>query len=628
MPVGCLAGYITRTRSAVTQPVTADDDYTFYAGQNAVGGDRAGVKPDTILPLLDFVSIHMYPISNYGQWNWQQIATPAGPARAAAMMNAALATAKANHDAVANYQYTDNTGSTVTVGASLPIVVGETGWKAVQTNPSSAIEAVAATPVNAKWYFDLLYGNPATAVPAWERSNGGPVAIFYFEMTDESWKTTDDGWGLWDKDRIARYALCGTPVGPACNTNVYEGAGYFGAPPPGGGASGNTGTCTGACIDFASAGVLYEPFEGLVSAAQADDPVDGTNKVARFVKGPTGQPWAGATVYTVAADKSVPAFDLSGSKVVTLRVYAPAAGQTVRLKLEDAANGAISIEKDALTTKANEWETLSFDFAAPDVGTYNPANTYNKVSLFPLFSTTAPPASDTTYYFDELQYTAVGGGGGGGTLVNGVYADDYVGDLPATAQSTLGGDVGFFFDGRLAVGVGATYDYAGVSGTAQDPQGVHNFYYGLGLDLPAITDAYFGAFVKAPGNGVVDVSGYTNILVNVWGPDQLFQAGTFPALDVILQGPAVGGCGSASGASEVVATFNTTAQGAAQIYTLPLASFTLSFACSGETTAAEVLANIAQVNVVLKGTNIQYVNMDPGNVAFTNGLNIGSIKFN
>jgi hypothetical protein len=31
---------------------------------------------------------------------------------------------------------------------------------------------------------------------------------------------------------------------------------------------------------------------------------------------------------------------------------------------------------------------------------------------------------------------------------------------------------------------------------------------------------------------------------------------------------------------------------------------------------------------VLKGTNIQYVNMDPGNVAFTNGLNIGSIKFN
>ena len=95
-----------------------------------------------------------------------------------------------------------------------------------------------------------------------------------------------------------------------------------------------------------------------------------------------------------------------------------------------------------------------------------------------------------------------------------------------------------------------------------------------------------------------------------------------------MQGPAVAGCGSPSGASEVRATFSTTGQGAAQNYTLPLAGFTLGFACSGETTIDEVLAKIAQVNIVLKNADIQYVNKDPDGVAFTNGLNVGSIKFN
>ena len=173
-------------------------------------------------------------------------------------MNAALANAKSAYAAVAAYEYTDLTGSRVSVGASRPIVVGETGWKAVQTNAASPIETVAATPVNAKWYFDLLYGNAATSQPAWERSAGGPLAIFYFEMTDEAWKQefNDDGWGLWDEDRIARYALCGTPAGPACNADLYAGAGYFGAPPPGG-----SGCTAPGCVDFSAPGIGFAPFE-------------------------------------------------------------------------------------------------------------------------------------------------------------------------------------------------------------------------------------------------------------------------------------------------------------------------------------------------------------------------------
>jgi hypothetical protein len=97
---------------------------------------------------------------------------------------------------------------------------------------------------------------------------------------------------------------------------------------------------------------------------------------------------------------------------------------------------------------------------------------------------------------------------------------------------------------------------------------------------------------------------------------------------VILAGPTVVGCGSNSGRSEVQ-TIIAAAQknGAASLYTLPLNGFTLKFACSGETTVAQVLANVAQVNINLVGTNIQYVNRDPDGVAYPNGLNIGPITF-
>lgn len=49
LSASCLASYITQVKTSVAQPVTADDDYTFYAGLT-----NSGEKPDLILPLIDF----------------------------------------------------------------------------------------------------------------------------------------------------------------------------------------------------------------------------------------------------------------------------------------------------------------------------------------------------------------------------------------------------------------------------------------------------------------------------------------------------------------------------------------------------------------------------------------------
>ena len=216
MPLTCLESYIRTIRSQVSQPVTTDDDWTFYAGKSSAGGDRVEVKPDTILPLIDFAAIHLYPIS-YTEWDWQQTGVPAGAERAQAMMEESLRAAKNWFGEVAGYRYRGAEGVTVSIADSMPIVIGETGWKAVQTNPASSIESYAALPANQKWYVDLLYGG--NGYPSWEGSAGGPLTIFYFEATDEAWKGFDDGWGSGTRaaQRATRFAEL-RPVRPAIRT--------------------------------------------------------------------------------------------------------------------------------------------------------------------------------------------------------------------------------------------------------------------------------------------------------------------------------------------------------------------------------------------------------------------------
>jgi hypothetical protein len=358
-----------------------------------------------------------------------------------------------------------------------------------------------------------------------------------------------------------------------------------------------------------TAGLNMAPDWGQNNITRSEETI-ASNKSEKYVFGGApylyqGIDWTGSAGTTT--------IDVSGKGSLHLDLWS---ADIASIKISLIGGGGENAITKTLT--ASSWNSIDIDlalFTGPD-----------KTKTIQL---KLEPATAGTLYVDNVYFwgTAASGGGGGGTFAGGIYADDYVGTLPTTAKTTQGGDVGFFYDGRFD-GTGNSYTYGGVSGTAQDPAGVHNFYFGLGLNAPAITDGYFGAYVKSPGNAPVNVASFTNLKLNVWGPDQLFKAGSFPTLKVVMQGPAVAGCATNSGGSEVQATFATTTQGAASIYTLPLTSFTLVTGCGGDTTVAQVLAHIAQVNVLLQGTNIQYINKDPNGVAFTNGLNIGSIKFN
>lgn len=185
MSTAVMRDYIRRVRDAVVQPVTTDDNWAFFAKAYTYEQD-----PAPVLDHIDFVAMHTYPLldSVYAPdlWDWRQASVPPAQ-RAVAMMDAAIARARFEYDAVR--RNLDALGF-----AGMPIVIGETGWKA----PPAALSG-RSHPVNQKMYFERL--------AAWKGAPGGPLNIFWFEGFDEPWKQGDDGWGLFNVNRQARYVV-------------------------------------------------------------------------------------------------------------------------------------------------------------------------------------------------------------------------------------------------------------------------------------------------------------------------------------------------------------------------------------------------------------------------------------
>ena len=198
-----MAGYLAKVRRQISQPVTTDDNYAFWAA-----------APNTITDVIDFASLHSYAeldtVFDPGRWDWQQ-KTVSADRRAGAMMDAAITETRLQYSLARNYL--DRKGLT-----QIPITIGETGWNAVDLGRLS----FRAHPVNQKMYVDRL-NTWATE----GRSGSGPKAIFYFEAFDEAWKQGDDKWGLFNAQRQARYVI--QAVNPPSATWVYEPGSYTAA---------------------------------------------------------------------------------------------------------------------------------------------------------------------------------------------------------------------------------------------------------------------------------------------------------------------------------------------------------------------------------------------------------------
>ena len=376
--------------------------------------------------------------------------------------------------------------------------------------------------------------------------------------------------------------------------------------------SGSTGTCTSApCLNFSETTLSLEGFEGLVSAEVANDPVDSTNKVGKLVKASSGNDWAGATVMTKASDKSVSQIDLSVSKVITMRVYAPAAGEKIRLVLESTVDAA-KIEADALTTKANEWETLSFNFGPPTAGTYSSSATYNKVSIFPAFLAKV----DKTYYFDEIKYTAkpVTEQPSGVTPI--VFASGYT----AIDAST----VGYAYQGtstqggafNWTVANGATFGWGGAdfwwSGVASN-DATPNFYWG---GKGKADQDYMESWVNAPTNSTLSLTGQSKLRIVVWGNDQLVGQPRFtPAIQLAANGTCYPRAEAAPLTPTSIGADNAT-------YNIALASFTVVENCGTAMTITEFMAKpIGSIRVRIYKANYNTAGDAP------NGINLGPISF-
>ncbi|GAB4035797.1 MAG: hypothetical protein Fur0014_01820 [Rubrivivax sp.] len=204
VPVADMARYIKRVRDAIRQPVTTNDNFLFWAS-----------VPKAIAEVIDFAAVHTYPFLdtyyNPSAYDWRQKGVPEAQ-RAQAMIDATVAEAKSQFERARRGLASLNLDH-------LPMLIGETGWAAVDTAGGPNL-ALRAHPVNQKMYLDALQ----TWAQEGRRDAQGPKAIFYFQAFDEPWKQGDDGWGLFNARREARYAIqalgtCG--VTWACEPGSY-----------------------------------------------------------------------------------------------------------------------------------------------------------------------------------------------------------------------------------------------------------------------------------------------------------------------------------------------------------------------------------------------------------------------
>jgi len=160
VPVPQMIEYVRRVRQAVAQPVTFCENYVPW--QN---------KLVDLVPELDFISVHTYPV-----WEYRHI-------------HEAIGYTRENVESVAS-RYPDK-----------PIVITEAGW-ATSSNGRGMNAEHASQELQDVYYRDLM---------AWTEQAG--LLCFVFEAFDEPWKGSPDPlepekhWGLFTVDRRPKLVM-------------------------------------------------------------------------------------------------------------------------------------------------------------------------------------------------------------------------------------------------------------------------------------------------------------------------------------------------------------------------------------------------------------------------------------
>jgi hypothetical protein len=169
-------------------------------------------------------------------------------------------------------------------------------------------------------------------------------------------------------------------------------------------------------LDFEGTSVNYKMTDfGGNESLLADDPMNSENKVMQVIKTSTAATWAGTTLGTPSGFASPIPLSLTDSKII-VKVWSPAAGTPIRLKVEDANDPTHTCETEINTTVTKEWEVLTFDFVDQAPGTeflsigLERGWIYNKASIFFNFGTEGATVGAKTYYFDEVKFGESMGG--------------------------------------------------------------------------------------------------------------------------------------------------------------------------------------------------------------------------
>ena len=154
-------------------------------------------------------------------------------------------------------------------------------------------------------------------------------------------------------------------------------------------------------VDFENDQVLIEDivnFDGGTGSVVSNPQIDNNNPSEQVgvITREGGEIWAGSYI---ELDNYL---DFSTNTHISMSVYTPISGLTVKFKLE-GANGA-QTERDAYSTQSNDWETLTWSFAG------EPSNTYNKLVLMFDFGNVGDGGANSTFYFDNINSFDPSGG--------------------------------------------------------------------------------------------------------------------------------------------------------------------------------------------------------------------------